>query len=168
MQSQRLSLTILDHHDNAFIMEIVNTPGWLKFIGNRNIYSALDAQIYIQNILDNPLFTYWVVRLNTDQSPIGVISLIKRTYLDAHDLGFAFLPHHMNMGYAYEAASQVIEHLKAMQLHPKLYATTLPENKSSIKLLNRLGFHFIETIHPQDELLNLYQLELNKGCEIKE
>lgn len=168
MQSQRLSLTILDYHDNAFIMEIVNTPGWLKFIGNRNIYSALDAQLYIQNILDQPLFTYWVVRLNTDERSIGVVSLIKRTYLDAHDLGFAFLPSYMNMGYAHEAAARVIEHLKTTQLHTKLYATTLPENKSSIKLLSRLGFHFIETIHPQDELLHLYQLELRKGGEVKE
>lgn len=160
MQTDRLSLSLLDHHDHAFIMEIVNTPGWLKFIGNRNIYSALDAQHYIQPILDNPQFTYWVARLKKDQTPIGLLSCIKRDYLDAHDLGFAFLPSHMNMGYAKEAAIEIIDELKRTQLHVKLYATTLPENKSSIKLLTRLGFVFVETIHPKDELLNLYELIL--------
>lgn len=160
MQTERLLLTALDYCDNAFIIAIVNTPGWLKFIGNRNIYSALDAQLYIQNILDNPLFTYWVVRLQTDQTPIGVVSLIKRDYLDAHDLGFAFLPQYMNMGYAYEAAHCITKELKKSQLYPKLYATTLVENKSSIKLLTRLGFQFINSIHPKEETLNLYELHL--------
>lgn len=160
MQTDRLSLTLLHHHDNAFIMELVNTPGWLKFIGNRNIYSALDAQQYIQHILDHPQFTYWVVRLKKDQTPVGLLSCIRRDYLDAHDLGFAFLPSYMNMGFAKEATTKVIEEFKRTQLHTKLYATTLPENKSSIKLLTRLGFIFIETIHPKDELLNLYELIL--------
>ncbi|MDM1045835.1 GNAT family N-acetyltransferase [Myroides sp. 1354] len=160
MQTERLLLTTLDHHDNAFILAIVNTPGWLKFIGNRNIDSALDTQIYIQNILDNPLFTYWIVRLQTNQTPIGIVSLIKRDYLDAHDLGFAFLPPYMNMGYAYEAAHRITVELKKNQLYPKLYATTLAENKSSIKLLTRLGFHFLKIIRPKEETLHLYELHL--------
>lgn len=158
MQTDRLSLTLLHHRDNAFIMEIVNTPGWLKYIGNRNIYSALDAQQYIQNIINNSQFTYWVARLKKDQTPIGLVSCIKRDYLDAHDLGFAFLPSYMNMGYAKEAATRIIEELKVTQLHLKLYATTLPENRSSIKLLKRLGFVFVETITPKDERLNLFEL----------
>ncbi|WP_158963005.1 GNAT family N-acetyltransferase [Myroides fluvii] len=158
MQTQRLLLTRLDHQDNAFFIELVNTPGWLKFIGNRNIYSALDAQQYIQTILDNSQFTYWIVRLKSDQTPIGAVTLIKRSYLDSHDIGFAFLPSYMNMGYAYEAAHCVVEQVKAQQLHSVLYATVLPENKSSIKLLTRLGLTFKEVIHPEEELLHLFQL----------
>ncbi|WP_410877539.1 GNAT family N-acetyltransferase [Myroides sp. DW712] len=160
METERLSLTELHHHDHAFIIEIVNTPGWLKFIGNRNIYSALDAQHYIQNILDDTQFTFWVVRLKTNQTPLGLVSCIKRDYLDAHDIGFAFLPNHMNKGYAKEATTKIIAEFKRTASHQKLYATTLPENKSSIKLLMRLGFTFIKTIHPKDELLNLYVLVL--------
>lgn len=160
METERLSLTELDHRDNAFIIEIVNTPGWLKFIGNRNIYSALDAQRYIQNMLDNTQVTFWVVRLKKEKTPLGLVSCIKRDYLDAHDVGFAFLPHYMNMGYAQEATTKIIEAFKQAESHQKLYATTLPENKSSIKLLLRLGFVFVETIHPKDELLNLYVLTL--------
>lgn len=159
IQSRRLFLNKLDHCDNAFFIALVNTPGWLKFIGNRNIYNTLDAQIYIQNILDNPHANYWIVRLQTNQVPIGAVSVIKRDYLDACDIGFAFLPQYTNMGYAYESASTVIELLKKDPLHPIRYATTIPENRSSIKLLNRLGFYFVKTIIPVEELLNLYELK---------
>lgn len=160
LQTERLILTKLSHQDNTFFIELVNTPGWLKFIGNRNIYSALEAQLYIQNILDNAQTTYRTVRLKEDQKPIGSVTLIKRDYLDSHDIGFAFLPSYMNMGYAYEAAHAVIEQVKKDQSHALLYATVLPENKSSIKLLTRLGFTFKTAIHPEDELLNLYQLTI--------
>ncbi|MBB1139867.1 GNAT family N-acetyltransferase [Myroides sp. WP-1] len=158
METQRLFLTPLNHCDNAFFIALVNSPGWLKFIGNRNIYSALDAQAYIQHIIDNPQYTYWTVHLKESQTSIGVLSLIKREYLDAHDIGFAFLPQFTNKGYAYEAAHHVIAELKKNQLHAKLYATTLAENKSSIKLLTRLGFQFVQLIHPKEECLNLYVL----------
>ncbi|MGG5507814.1 MULTISPECIES: GNAT family N-acetyltransferase [unclassified Myroides] len=162
METQRLFLTPLDHCDNAFFIALVNSPSWLKFIGNRNIYSALDAQIYIQNILDTPDYTYWTVRLKGNQTPIGVLSLIKRDYLDAHDIGFAFLPEYTNRGYAYEATHCVVEKLKRNPFYAKLYATTLAENKSSIKLLTRLGFQFVKVIHPKEEYLNLYVLRSDR------
>lgn len=160
IQTQRLLLTKIDYCDTDFYFELVNTPTWLTYIGNRNIYSTLDAQNYIQAILDNPQTSYWTVHLKMEQKPIGTISLIKREYLKAHDLGFAFLPHYMNKGYAYEAAHAVVEQLKKEGTHVLLYAATLPENKSSIKLLMRLGFSFVEVIKPAGELLNVYQLNL--------
>ena len=157
MQTNRLLVTPLRPSDNAFFIDLVNSPGWLTFIGNRNIYSALDAQLYIQNILDNPLYQYWVVRLKEDRTPIGLLSLIKRSYLEAHDIGFAFLPQYTNMGYAYEASSGLLNLLEENPMYARLYATTLSENKSSIKLLTRLGFHFVNVIQPQAEELNLYE-----------
>lgn len=160
IQTQRLFLTTIDYCDSAFYLALVNTPGWLTYIGNRNIYSDLDAQHYIQGILDNPQSHFWTVHLTSDQKPIGAISLIKRDYLDAHDLGFAFLPQYTNMGYAYESAHAVVEQLKEEQTHTQLYATTLPENKSSIKLLLRLGFHFVDVITPMGELLHLYCIKM--------
>ncbi|WP_413513223.1 GNAT family N-acetyltransferase [Myroides odoratus] len=158
MQTERLLITKLNHQDNAFIIELVNAPGWLKFIGNRNIYDTLDAQYYIQNILDNPRSTFWVVKLKTTQESIGVISLIKRDYLAFHDIGFAFLPTFSRLGYAYEATKYMLAVFKKEKKHPILYGTTLPDNKNSIQLLMRLGFTFEKLIEVEEESLNLYQL----------
>lgn len=161
MQTERLVITKLNPQDNAFIIELVNTPGWLKFIGNRNIYDTLDAQFYIQTILDNPLSTFWVVKLKTTQQSIGLISLIKRDYLAFHDIGFAFLPAYGRLGYAYETTKYVLAALKKEKKHPILYGTTLPDNKNSIQLLMRLGFAFEKSIEVEEAFLNLYQLTID-------
>ncbi|MFM9403748.1 GNAT family N-acetyltransferase [Myroides odoratimimus] len=156
--TDRLQISPLSHADNSFIIELVNTPGWLKYIGNRNVYTAMDAQMYIQSILDNPQYQYWVVNRKEDGKPIGLISLIKRDYLEYHDIGFAFIPTYIGLGYAYEATSFIIKIIREDAKYSTLYATTLPDNKSSIKLLTRLGFTFIETIKPHEEVLNLFKI----------
>lgn len=159
LTTERLHIDILTFKDDLFILELVNTPGWLEFIGNRNIYTTLDAQEYIQKILDNKDYTYWVVKRKEDITPIGLISLIKRDYLDYHDIGFAFLPNYVNLGYAFEATKEVMNNLSD-ETYPLLLATTLPNNYSSIKLLSRLGFVFKQIIDVHDEKLNLYSKEL--------
>ncbi|STZ49190.1 Uncharacterised protein [Myroides odoratimimus] len=124
--TDRLQISPLSHADNSFIIELVNTPGWLKYIGNRNVYTAMDAQMYIQSILDNPQYQYWVVNRKEDGKPIGLISLIKRDYLEHHDIGFAFIPTYIGLRYAYEATSFIIKIIREDAKYSTLYATTLP------------------------------------------
>src|SRR4051812_3265439 len=101
--TSRLVIKPLTLEDDNFILELVNTKGWLKFIGNRNITSPDESSAYIQRILENENIFYWVVKLKDDQVSIGIITYIKRTYLDYHDIGFASLPKFSKKGYAYEA-----------------------------------------------------------------
>lgn len=158
--TDRLNLNRITHHDNAFMLELVNTPGWLTFIGDKNIHTTIDAQQYIQNILDNTSCEYWVVSKKEDNKAIGLITIIQREYLENSDLGFAFLPNQMNKGYAYEATSGLLKIFAEGDKYKNLCAITLPENNSSIKLIERLGFTFDKIIEAHDETLNLYQLEL--------
>ncbi|MCC9044423.1 GNAT family N-acetyltransferase [Myroides sp. M-43] len=158
--TDRLILNRITHRDNAFMLELVNTPGWLTFIGDKNIHTTIDAQQYIQNILDNTSCEYWVVSKKEDNKSIGLISIIQREYLEYSDLGFAFLPNQMNKGYAYEATSGLLKALTEGNKYSNLCAITLPDNNNSIKLIQRLGFTFDRIIEAHDETLNLYQLEL--------
>jgi [ribosomal protein S5]-alanine N-acetyltransferase len=50
IQTDTLLLEILSENDADFIMELLNTEGWIKYIGNRNINSKEDAIAYIQKI----------------------------------------------------------------------------------------------------------------------
>lgn len=156
--TDRLLITPLSHRDNSFIIELVNTPGWLKYIGNKDVYTTIEAQTYIQSILDNPQCQYWVVNRKEDHKAIGLISLIKRDYLDHYDIGFAFLPTCIGLGYAYEATHYIIEKVRKDEKYKTLYAIALPDNKSSIKLLTRLGFTFSETIKSPEEVLDLFKM----------
>ena len=80
--SERLSITNLNSTDAKFIFELVNTAGWLTYIGDRKIHSPEDAQGYIQKIIDSADISYWVVRRRQDDTPAGIISLIKRDHLE--------------------------------------------------------------------------------------
>lgn len=156
-ETEFLYIEPLTTNDSMFILELVNTPGWLKFIGDRNVRTQEYAIAYISRILINPDVAYWVVKLKNSLVPIGVITLIKREYLPHHDLGFAFLPEFSGKGYAYEATKAVINELSKMSFYSVLLAITLKENHSSVKLLERTGFIFERLIDVENEELAVYE-----------
>jgi [ribosomal protein S5]-alanine N-acetyltransferase len=154
--TSRLLLSELNLNDSEFIRELVNSPEWIKFIGERNVGSEEEGLKYVQKIIGNPNVNYWIVRLQEGEIPIGIITLIKRDYLDHPDIGFAFLAKYTKNGYAYEAASVVLNDMLKKTDH--VLATTMRENTSSIKLLEKLGFRFEKEIKNGNELLLLYSI----------
>ena len=48
--TERLSLNLLILNDHDFIMRLVNSHGWIEFIGDRNVHSKEDAIAYINKI----------------------------------------------------------------------------------------------------------------------
>ena len=155
----RLLLDALNFSDVEFVRVLVNTPGWIEFIGDRKIKTNEDGLVYIQKLMSNPNIQYWVVRLKSQNIPVGVITFIKRDYLDSHDIGFAFLPEYSGKGFAYEAASVVLDAAKSDPVHSRIFATTLKENTKSISLLSKLGFRFDKEIEVEEEILQVYSLE---------
>jgi RimJ/RimL family protein N-acetyltransferase len=160
--TDRLLIEPLTVNDNNFIRELVNTDGWIKFIGDRNVTSQVEATAYIQKIIDNPNANYWVVKLKVNQTKIGIITFIKRDYLEHHDIGFAFLPNFANNGYAYESANTVLKNVIHKYNLSHIFATTVPENISSIKLLKKLGLFFDKEIEVDKEKLYVYGVSTDK------
>src|SRR5437870_3683417 len=98
--------------DAEFILQLLNEPSWLQFIGDRGVRTLDDARAYI---IKGPVemyarlgFGFYVVELKVDRIPIGMCGLVKRDYLDDVDIGYALLPRYWAKGYAYEAASAVL------------------------------------------------------------
>lgn len=154
--TERLSLDVLAIEDHSFIRKLVNTKEWLQFIGDRKVHSQEDAIGYINKIKGMPNTFYWVVHLKKNSTPIGIITLLKRSYLESWDIGFAFLPLYTGKGYAYEAAKEVLSVLSLEPEYKIILAVTMPENISSIKLLKRLGLCFEKEIQPNGEKLHVY------------
>ncbi|MBK6914957.1 MAG: GNAT family N-acetyltransferase [Ignavibacteriales bacterium] len=158
----RLILNELSLNDEQFIMELVNTPEWIKFIGDRNIRTQEDARVYIQKIIDNSAVNYWIVKLQEQNIPIGIITFIKRDYLEHYDIGFAFLSKFTKKGYAYEATTTVLNDIINDLTHTHILATTVQENIDSIKLLEKLGFRFEKEIEDGNDLLLVYSISVDK------
>jgi len=144
-ETSRLRLRELGDADAAFILELVNEPGWLRFIGDRNVHSLEDAKGYIAR---GPAASYakhgfglWAAVLRASGVPIGMCGLIRRESLPHPDLGFAFLARHHGHGYAREAAAAVVELARVRYQLPRLLAITEPDNAASQKLLQLVGFH---------------------------
>ena len=161
-KTERLFLRTLTADDSGFIFELVNTAGWLKFIGDRNVKNNEDADKYIQKIITNTAINYRVVTLLNNQTAVGVVTLIKRDYLDHPDIGFAFLPAYSKNGYAFEATKEVLDGLLNSGEHATILATTIPENSSSIRLLKKLGFNFSKEITNEGELLQVFTKDKNE------
>ena len=76
------------------------------------------------------------------KNPLGLCGLLKRSYLEAPDLGFAILPQHEGQGYMYESSKAIIQEGISKLGLKEVYATTLKSNQRSQRLLRNLGFKY--------------------------
>jgi RimJ/RimL family protein N-acetyltransferase len=148
LQTERLLLRQLTLTDTPFIIELLNTEGWIKYIGDRNVKTAEQARQYLSNgpiksYADNG-FGLYMVALQNNHIPIGMCGLIKRDYLPHPDIGYAFLPQYAGQGYAFEAAKAVLQYAFNHLQKEKILAITLADNASSVKLLQKLGMQYEE------------------------
>ena len=161
LSSERLLLEPITIKDAVFVQQLLNTKGWLEYIGDRNIHSKVDAENFIIKAIANAHAVIWTIAsIEKPTQPIGIITLIKRDYLNFPDIGYALLPNVMNLGYAQEATESVINEIKSNSLFEFLNAITLKENLPSIKLLMKLNFNFEKEIFENNESLCIYSLSL--------
>lgn len=147
--TERLTLRRFTPDDAAFILELVNEPSWLRFIGDKKIHTLEDARKYLVNgpmaMYDRVGFGLYMVEEKGTGVPAGMCGLIKRDTLEDVDIGFAFLPRFWGKGYAYEAAAATMRYGQDVLKLPRIVAITSPDNESSIRLLEKIGLKYVET-----------------------
>jgi len=145
-ETERLRLRPIDLEDAEFVLELVNDPSWLQFIGDKGVRTLEDARTYIASgpmaMYERLGFGLYVTERRTDGVPMGMCGLIKRDGLDDVDIGFAFLPRYWGRGYAHEAAAAVMDYGRNVVGLTRIVAITSPDNESSARLLEKLGLRF--------------------------
>ena len=172
IQTSRISLRELDFGDAEFILELLNEPGFIRYIGDKGVRNLADARDYI---LQGPMDSYarhgfglYAACLREAQNgaaagtPMGICGLVKREGLNDPDVGFAFLSRFWSRGYAVESAAAVLAHAREVLNIVRLVAITAPDNAQSIALLEKIGLKFERTIRLDDHApeLRLFGLEL--------
>jgi len=160
--TERLQLREMEAEDAPFMYKLFNSPGWIQFIGDRNIQSIADAKDHILDryisMYDRFGFGLWLVEMKNENISIGTCGLIKRPNLDHIDLGFAFLPQFQGQGYAFEAASACLKYGYDELRTEKIVAITIPDNQRSINLLQKLGMQNSGPAGlPDDEVCILFE-----------
>jgi RimJ/RimL family protein N-acetyltransferase len=146
LETERLALREVTEADAAFVLELLNSPGFLENIGDRGVRSVEEARAYIT---EKMLVTYathgfgmWVAEEKVGGRRIGLAGLVRRDGLDVPDVGYAFIADAWGRGYAQEAAAAVLAHAQGPMGIPRLAAITTPENFASMAVLRKVGFVF--------------------------
>ncbi len=142
-ETHRLRLRWATASDAEFILELVNDPDWLRFIGDRGVQDLDAARVFIEERLVASYHEHgyglYLTERREDGVPIGICGLVRREGLDGPDVGFAFLRAYRSLGFAYEAAAATLEFAGDDLGLERIFAVTEPDNHSSIRLLTRLG-----------------------------
>jgi RimJ/RimL family protein N-acetyltransferase len=146
IETERLILRKLSTDDAEFIVELLNQPSFLRYIGDKGVRNIADAVQYIQT---GPVASYerfgfglYLVELKETGVPIGICGLLKRDSLPDVDIGFAFLPAYWSQGYAMESAAAVMNYGREVLGIKRIVAITSPDNDASIRLLEKIGLRF--------------------------
>ena len=167
LETERLTLRKLTPGDASFILELLNDPSFLRYIGDKGVRTRDDA---IDYLTAGPIASYethgfglFLVELKQTGEPIGICGLLKRDWLDSADVGFAFLPRFWSRGYAQESASAVLEFGRDICRLSRILAITSPDNTSSIALLTKIGFKFDRVARWPDERSEINVFALDAG-----
>ena len=162
LETERLLIRPIHLDDASFILKLVNSQGWLEFIGDRKINTEIEATAYIQKILDQPDYYYSVYQLKETLEPMGLVTFLKRDHLDAPDIGFAMLPNYEGKGYAYEASKKYLEEISKLKTYTTILAITRFDNQKSKRLLEKLGMYFQTEYKNDSEVIHVYSIKGSK------
>ncbi len=154
-QTSRTIIRKIELTDAPFFVELMNSPPFLRYIGDRNVRNEADAAKYLTNGMLKSYeqfgYGYYVVR-TLDEQPIGICGFLKKSFLDNVDFGFAFLPEYQGQGFGSEAGEATLQYGIQQYAFKALDAVTVPANRPSIGLLQKLGFAFqSERLQPETE-----------------
>lgn len=162
LETDRLRLRRLTLGDATFLVQVFNDPAFIQFVGDRHIRTADEAREFLDRVPFESYrqlgFGHYLVERKDDDLPIGICGFIKRETLEDVDIGFSLLPAYRGQGYAFEAASAVMEEGRTALGFTRILAIVSPANERSIQLLERLGLRYerMVTMLPQSPPLKLF------------
>lgn len=164
LETGRLALHHFEKGDAAFLLEIMNHRDYHAFVGDRQLRSVGDAEVYIADKMIPPYkelgFGFWVMRLRESGERVGFAGIIKREALDDADVGYAVHETHYGKGLAQEATRGVLAYAGQTLGFSRVSAITNPDNTASINVLMKCGFAFEKKTTFQEDDVNLYARSL--------
>lgn len=165
LETERLIFREMDSDNDAeFVCELLNSPKFIKYIGDRGVRNVEQAAAFIENryrqsYRDNGFGLYAVER-KIDNVSIGLCGFVKRDTLPGPDIGFAFLPEFEGNGYGFESADAMMNYGRDTLGFNQVLAITSLDNEISGRLLEKLGFKFERLIENDDETLKLFASDM--------
>jgi RimJ/RimL family protein N-acetyltransferase len=129
--------------DAPFILELLNEPGFLRFIGDKGVRNLDDARNYIRTgpgaSYEDFGFGLFLAELRGEATPVGMCGLLKRPSMQDVEIGFAFLGRFCGLGYATESAHAVMQLARQSFGLRRVAAIAHPDNDGSANVLRKIG-----------------------------
>jgi RimJ/RimL family protein N-acetyltransferase len=161
-ETERLLIRPTVEQDADLIYQLMNTPKFLTYVGDRNLHSIEDAEKYIRRKMLPQLqtlgYSSYSLVTKADGAKIGTCGLYNRDGVDGIDIGFGLLPAYEGLGYAYEASSRLMKAAFEEFEIEEIKAITSKENFSSQRLIEKLGLERVgtTTLPNEEEEVLLY------------
>lgn len=155
LETERTILRQVTEDDAAFILDLLNQPSFIRYIGDRKVRSLEQAREYVESRFTRSYqkfgFGMWAIELKADKTPIGICGFVRRETLPDADIGFALLSQFERKGYALETAAATMRYGSEKLNLGRVLAITSQDNEASGKLLEKLGFKFEGLIKISDD-----------------
>jgi RimJ/RimL family protein N-acetyltransferase len=152
--------------DANLMLAIWNDPAFLQHVGDRGIRSVAQARATLADGAFKLYADYgygpYRVALTDDDTEVGTCGLFRRAGFADPDIGYSILPQYSGRGYAYEAASAVLEYARTDLGLQTITAFISPGNTASIGLATKLGLCFERAtrLAGEDNDVGLYSMQL--------
>jgi RimJ/RimL family protein N-acetyltransferase len=152
IETPRLIVRELLPGDEQRMFEMDSNPEVHRYLGNKpytDIQQSRDNIAFIRRQYAENGIGRWAVVLKDSGDLIGWTGFkLMRDEVNGHvnhyDFGYRHMQQHWGQGYAYEAAKAALDYgIQVLGLR-NIYAMTDVENQPSRRLLEKLGFRFVE------------------------
>ena len=142
LRTERLVLRTWSESDIQAAAQLWGDPKVTALISSKRLKhdSMLELQMLCQQTHG---VQYWAMENIEGGDVVGCCGLRPWTLTedkDCFELGFHIVPSHWRKGYAFEAASNVVEYAFGNLQLPRIFAGHHPSNEASAKVLEKIGF----------------------------
>jgi RimJ/RimL family protein N-acetyltransferase len=155
IETSRLRIRRLTLEDAEFVFGLVNEPAFIANIGDKGVRTLEDAKRFISKgpwtCQEKRGYGQFLVCRKQDGEPVGICGLLFRDVINVTDVGFAILAEHRGRGFAFEAASAVMNYGVAELQIEEIVGLTSVDNTASIRVLEKLGMKFNGVVKMSDD-----------------
>ncbi len=147
VETERAIIRSFNKNDIPEYAKIVTDPEVMKYIADGKTQSFEEAKQYIEDVIAferiNGYSRYAVINKNSAKL-MGFCGY--KIFNDDLDFGWRYSREYWNQGYGIEKAKKVFEYGKSILKFNEIVCISYPENKGSVKIIEKLGMKYFETI----------------------
>lgn len=170
-ETERLILREIIPEDIEGFFELDSDPDVHKYLGNRPVVDREELKMLIDKIrqqyIDTGIGRWAIIEKSTNSfagwSGLKLVREKINDHTDYYDLGYRLIRRFWGKGIATESAMASLTYGFDTLKLKEIYAAAHIENKASNRILNKIGFSYIETFDYDGSKHNWYKIERGNG-----